>query len=46
MEIWDSFWSIKKFDPILNKHISFTAQGGYVHEIFKINKIWQDGMKK
>jgi SAM-dependent methyltransferase len=23
----------------INKHISFTAQGGYVHEIFKINKI-------
>lgn len=56
--IWERFYGVsyiqelelmdycKKNNLILNKHISFTAQGGYVHEIFKINRSWQDGMKK
>ncbi len=30
----------------LNKHMSFTAQGGHIHDIFKINKLCPDGMKK
>jgi hypothetical protein len=56
--IWERFYGVsyikesdlmdycEKNNLVLNKHISFVAQGGYVHEIFKINKLWQDGMKK
>lgn len=56
--IWERFYGVsyiqeselinycEKNSLSLNKHISFTAQGGYVHEIFKINKLWPDGMKK
>ena len=50
--IWERFYGtshIKESDLIkycdknnlkINKHMSFTAQGGHIHEIFKIEKIW------
>jgi SAM-dependent methyltransferase len=49
--IWERFYGVsylqeselvsycKKNNLTLSKHTSFTAQGGYVHEIFKINKL-------
>lgn len=49
--IWERFYNvsrIKESDLLeycndkklkLTKHISFTAQGGYIHEIYKINKL-------
>ncbi len=49
--IWEKFYGvsyIKESDILeycnknnlnLNKHMSFIAQGGYIHEIYKINKV-------
>lgn len=49
--IWDRFYGVShikesdlteycnKNNLKINKHISFSAQGGYVHEIFKIEKV-------
>ena len=50
--IWERFYGvsyIKESDLIeycnknnlkINKHMSFSSQGGYIHEIFKIEKLW------